>query len=46
MTNISTDVEQAAILTAENLKNLLLHFISEIKRLETENADLRQQLGK
>lgn len=39
-------VEQAAEITAENLKNLLLHLINEIKRLESENAELRQQLGK
>lgn len=45
MDNI-TSVEQAAEVTAENLKNLLLHFISEIKRLEAENAELKQQLGK
>lgn len=38
-------VEKAAEVTAENLKNLLLHLINEIKRLESENAELRQQLG-
>lgn len=44
MENIST-IEDAAIVTAENLKNLLLSLIDEIRRLEKENADLRQQLG-
>ena len=38
-------LEEVAILTAGNLKNLLLSFIDEIRRLEKENADLRQQLG-
>ena len=42
----TTSIEQAAEMTAENLKNLLLHLISEIRRLETENAELRQQVGK
>ena len=31
--------------TAENLKNLLTFLITEIQRLEKENAELRQQLG-
>jgi regulator of replication initiation timing len=31
--------------TAENLKNLLTFLITEIKRLEQENAELRQRLG-
>ncbi len=39
-------IEQAIEVTAENLKTLLLHLINEIKRLESENAELRQQLGK
>jgi hypothetical protein len=39
-------IEEAAELTANNLKNLLIHLISEIKRLESENAELKQQLGK
>jgi len=39
-------IEEAAELTATNLKNLLIHLISEIKRLESENAELKQQLGK
>lgn len=38
-------IEKAAESTAENLKNLLLHLISEIRRLELENAQLKQQLG-
>jgi regulator of replication initiation timing len=42
----NTTIEQAAEMTAENLKNLLLHLISEIRRLESENEQLRQQLGK
>lgn len=37
-------VEQAVEVTAENLKNLLLHLVNEIKRLESENAELRQRL--
>ena len=44
MEDINT-VEKAAEVTAENLKNLLLHLISEIRKLEKENAELRQQLG-
>lgn len=43
MENLS--IEEAAELTANNLKNLLIHLINEIKRLETENAELRQRLG-
>ena len=31
--------------TADNLKNLLMHLITEIQRLEKENAELRQRLG-
>jgi|LauGreDrversion4_2_1035121.scaffolds.fasta_scaffold197418_4 hypothetical protein len=42
----TTSIEQAAEITAENLKKLLLDLISEIRRLETENAELRQQVGK
>lgn len=42
MDNI-TSIEQAAEVTAENLKNLLLHLISEIKRLELENAELKRK---
>lgn len=38
-------IEQAVEVTAENLKNLLLHLVNEIKRLESENAELKQQLG-
>jgi|LakMenE01Jun11ns_1017448.scaffolds.fasta_scaffold9762550_4 hypothetical protein len=41
MENI-TSIEQAVDITAENLKNLLLHLVNEIKRLETENAELRR----
>jgi hypothetical protein len=37
-----TSLEQAVDITAENLKTLLLHLISEIKRLEAENAELRR----
>lgn len=44
MENI-TSVEQAVEVTAENLKTLLLHLVTEIKRLEEENAELRRQLG-
>jgi hypothetical protein len=41
MENI-TSIEQAVDITAENLKNLLLHLVNEIKRLEAENAELRR----
>jgi len=41
MENI-TSVEQAVEVTAANLKNLLLHLVTEIKRLEEENAELRR----
>jgi regulator of replication initiation timing len=41
-----TSIEEAVNITADNLKNLLLHLVNEIKRLESENAELRQQLGK
>lgn len=44
MENI-TSIEQAVEVTADNLKNLLLHLVNEIKRLETENEELRQRLG-
>ena len=44
MDNI-TSVEQAVEVTAENLKNLLMHLVNEIKRLEAENAELRQRIG-
>ncbi len=37
-----TSLEQAVNITADNLKNLLLHLINEIKRLEEENAELRR----
>ncbi len=37
-----TSLEQAVDVTADNLKNLLLHLINEIKRLELENAELRR----
>lgn len=39
-----TSIEQAVEITAENLKNLLLHLVGEINRLEKENAELKQQL--
>jgi hypothetical protein len=41
MENI-TSIEQVVDITAENLKNLLLHLVNEIKRLEAENAELRR----
>lgn len=41
-----TSIEEAVDITADNLKNLLLHLVNEIKRLESENAELRQQLEK
>ena len=44
MENI-TSIEQAVEVTAENLKNLLLNLVNEIKRLENENAELKRQLG-
>ncbi len=44
MENI-TSVEEAVNITAENLKNLLLHLVNEIKRLEAENAELRRAAG-
>ena len=43
MENI-TSIEDAAIVTAENLKNLLLSLIDQIRKLEQENAELRKQL--
>ena len=39
-----TSIEEAVDITATNLKNLLLHLVSEIKRLEIENAELKRQL--
>ena len=44
MENI-TSIEQAVEITADNLKNLLLHLVNEIKRLEQENEELKQRLG-
>lgn len=39
-----TSIEEAVEITASNLRNLLLHLVNEIKRLESENAELRQRL--
>lgn len=39
-----TSIEEAVEITADNLKKLLMHLVNEIKRLESENAELRQQL--
>lgn len=44
MDNVKS-IEEAVDITATNLKNLLLNLVNEIKRLESENAELRQQLG-
>jgi hypothetical protein len=44
MENIKS-LEQAVDITAENLKNLLLSLVDEIKRLEAENAELRRAAG-
>ena len=41
MENIIT-IEEAVNITADNLKNLLLHLVNEIKRLEEENAKLKR----
>lgn len=38
-------IEDVVEITAQNLKNLLLQLVNEIKRLEAENAELRQQLA-
>lgn len=43
MENLS--VEDYAEQTANNLKNLLIHLIKEIRKLEKENAELKQRLG-
>ena len=39
------DLMQYVDSTADNLKNLLKHLISEIVRLEKENEELKQRLG-
>jgi len=44
MENIKS-LEEAVDITAENLKNLLLSLVDEIKRLEAENAELRRAAG-